>query len=123
IWLRPPPRDMPRWMVGHLRYISTRGGAPAREFEEVLLAGLAEDGGLHVPEQWPHLSPDELAAFAGRPYHEVAAAVMRPFVQGLDETSFARIVQEAYAGFSHRSVAPLRLLGPDRWLMELFHGP
>ena len=107
-----------------MRYVSTRGQAPALDFEEVLLAGLARDGGLYVPESWPQMSADDMAALAGLPYAEVALRVMRPFVGGaLDADAFAEIVHDAYAGFRHRAVAPLRQLGGDEWLLELFHGP
>lgn len=94
------------------------------DFEGVLLAGLAEDGGLYVPETWPQLSAGEIAAMAGRPYAEVAERVMSPFIGGaIDADAFSEIVRDSYAGFRHRAVAPLRQLGDDEWLLELFHGP
>lgn len=107
-----------------MRYISTRGSAPALAFDEVLLAGLARDGGLYVPESWPRLSKAELSALRGLDYPELAYRVMRPFVGGriADET-FAALVRDAYAGFEHKAIAPLKQLGPDDWLLELFHGP
>lgn len=110
--------------IGTLRYISTRGQAPALDFEDVLLAGLASDGGLYVPESWPPLTAAALAGFAGRPYPEVAAAVLAPFVgAAIPRPELERLLIEAYAGFAHQAVAPLRQLGPNLWLMELFHGP
>jgi threonine synthase len=107
-----------------VRYISTRGEAPPLGFIDVTLAGLARDGGLYVPEEWPVLAPDAIAALAGRPYPEVATEVLRPFVAGtLAEADLARMAREAYAGFRHPAVVPLRQLAPDRFLLELFHGP
>ena len=105
-----------------MRYISTRGQAPALDFEEVLLAGLARDGGLYVPETIPTLTAAEIASLAGRPYEEVAVRVMQPFT-GLPEGDLAGMVGRAYAGFGHPARAPLRQLGPNHFLLELFHGP
>ena len=65
-----------------MQYVSTRGAAPKLGFEEAMLAGLARDGGLYVPEAWPRMAPEEIAALAGLPYEEVAFRVMRPFVAG-----------------------------------------
>ncbi len=107
-----------------MRYISTRGAAPALAFDDVLLAGLARDGGLYVPESWPRLTTGELRAMAGLDYPELAARVMRPFVGGrVEDDAFARIVRDAYADFGHSAVAPLKQLDGRTWLMELFHGP
>ena len=107
-----------------MRYISTRGAAPPRDFAGVLLAGLAEDGGLFMPESWPHFSHADLRALRGLPYAALAARVMQPFVG--DAVPFATleaICTAAYAGFAHPAVAPLVQLGPDLWSLELFHGP
>lgn len=107
-----------------MRYISTRGRAAPLEFEDVLLEGLARDGGLYVPESWPVLAPEEIARFAAMPYADVACRVMRPFVGSLlSERELAELVDAAYACFRHRDVAPLFQLGPNEWLMELYHGP
>lgn len=107
-----------------MRYISTRGQAPALAFDDVLLTGLARDGGLYVPESWPVLSAAELRALRGKPYAEVAAAVMRPFVAGtIADADFDRIVADACSGFAHRAVTPLVQLDQRLWLLELFHGP
>lgn len=107
-----------------MRYVSTRGNAPALEFEDVLLAGLARDGGLYVPESWPQFTAPEIAGLAGLPYAEAAARVIAPFTgDDIGETELLAILQEAYAGFSHTAVAPLVQLAPGRWLLELFHGP
>lgn len=107
-----------------MRYISTRGRAPALNFEDVLLTGLASDGGLYVPESLPHFTLEEIASWAGLPYHELAFRVMRPFVAGsIGDADFRRILEETYAVFTHSAVAPLRQLAANEWLLELFHGP
>jgi len=107
-----------------MRYLSTRGQAAALSFKEALLAGLASDGGLYVPEAWPHLNADEIRALRGRPYVEVAFAVMSPFVGGeIEDAALIKMIEEAYATFQHRAVTPLVQMGPNDWLLELFHGP
>ncbi|NQU69520.1 MAG: threonine synthase [Rhodospirillales bacterium] len=107
-----------------MRYVSTRGAAPILEFEDVLLAGLADDGGLYVPETWPTFSADDFRAMAGLPYDQLAAKVMSPFVgDAIPEADFARLVAEAYGTFDHRAVVPLKQIDANSWLMELFHGP
>lgn len=107
-----------------MQYVSTRGAAPKLGFEEAMLAGLALDGGLYVPESWPQLTRDEIAALAGLPYEEVAFRVMRPFVgAAFGEAEFRAIIARAYGGFGHPARAPLVQIGPNDWLMELFHGP
>jgi threonine synthase len=107
-----------------LRYVSTRGSAPILEFEDAVLAGLARDGGLYVPEDWPVLSADLLRGLRGKPYTEVAYQVMAPFVgDAISESDLRAMIVESYAGFDHPAVAPLRQLDANRWLLELFHGP
>lgn len=107
-----------------MRYLSTRGEPPALSFADVLLAGLARDGGLYLPETWPRLEPDEIAAFAGKPFHEVAFQVLRPFVGGtIADAALARMAEEAYAGFGHPAVTPLVQTAPNTFVLELFHGP
>ncbi len=110
-----------------MRYLSTRSPAGSRKFlnfEDVLLAGLAPDGGLYVPDVWPSFSPATIRAMRGRPYAEVAAAVMAPFVgEALSATELRALLDDAYAGFSHSAVAPLQQIGAGEWLLELFHGP
>src|SRR5690606_11016563 len=89
-----------------------------------MLAGLARDGGLYVPEVWPRLRPDTIAGFFGRPYSEVAVEVIRPFVAGdIADADLARMAQEAYATFRHPAVVPLDQSGPNQFVLELFHGP
>jgi threonine synthase len=107
-----------------MKYVSTRGAAPELDFEEVLLAGLARDGGLYVPEHWPAVSPEEIRALAGAPYTEIALAVLRPFVgDGPLAADLKAVVEETYAGFDHAAVTPLKQLDQRTWLLELFHGP
>jgi len=107
-----------------MRYISTRGQAPALNFEDVLLAGLASDGGLYVPENLPRFTVEEIASWAGLPYHELAFRVMRPFVAGsIPDADFKKILEETYGVFAHSAIAPLRQLNGNEWVLELFHGP
>ncbi|HUG60298.1 MAG TPA: threonine synthase [Methylomirabilota bacterium] len=109
-----------------MKYVSTRGSAPALRFSDVVLAGLARDGGLYVPERYPVLSPETIAGFAGRPYAEVAEAVISPFVDGdIPQAAFSRMIAESYgpATFHHPAVTPLVQLAPNHFVLELFHGP
>jgi threonine synthase len=107
-----------------MKYVSTRGDAPVLSFDGVLLAGLARDGGLYLPESWPQFSAEEIRALAGKPYAEVAFAIIRPFVAGaIADGDLKRLLEETYAGFGHAAVAPLKQLDNRTWLMELFHGP
>jgi len=107
-----------------MEYISTRGSAPALDFENVTLTGLAADGGLYVPREWPRFSPEEIEGFAGLPYAELATRVMRPFVgESLSPERLRQISEEAYGRFAHRAVTPLKQLDERHWLLELFHGP
>lgn len=89
-----------------------------------MLTGLARDGGLYLPERWPLFSQAEIAGMSGQRYESVALQVMRPFVGGeLSDDVLAAIIEESYASFSHRAVAPLVQLGASDWVLELFHGP
>ena len=107
-----------------MRYVSTRGAAPPVSFVEAVLAGLAPDGGLYVPERWPTLPPDVLASMSAVPYAQAAAQVLAAFAgEEIDFADLKTMCEAAYATFDHDAVAPLRQLGPDRWLLELFHGP
>ncbi|KPQ07988.1 MAG: threonine synthase ThrC [Rhodobacteraceae bacterium HLUCCA12] len=107
-----------------MQYISTRGAAPELDFEQAMLTGLARDGGLYVPASVPQMDHAEIAALAGKSYEEIAFQVMRPFVgDAFDATQFRRLIERAYAGFGHPARAPLRQLGPNHFLLELFHGP
>jgi threonine synthase len=107
-----------------MKYISTRGEAPAVTFTEAVLAGLAPDGGLYVPETWPHLSEAEIAAFAGQPYADVAANLLARFAgDSIAASDLQAMCAEAYASFSHPAVVPLTQIAPGAFLLELFHGP
>ncbi|MGA3307370.1 MAG: threonine synthase [Xanthobacteraceae bacterium] len=107
-----------------MRHISTRGEAPALGFADVMLAGLARDGGLYVPEAWPRLERETILGFAGRPYAEVAVEVIRRFTEdSISEADLARMAREAYGNFRHSAVAPLTQLGVNTFALELFHGP
>lgn len=106
------------------RYISTRRQAPALNFEEAVLAGLAIDGGLYVPEKVPAFSPQEVAEMASLSYTELALRIMKPFVGGaVPEADLKRLIDDSYAGFRHSAVAPLTQLSHNEFLLELFHGP
>lgn len=106
-----------------MRYVSTRGEAEALDFAEVLLAGLAGDGGLYVPESWPTLSADEIADLAGLPYAAAAGRIIAPYVgEAIPRADLSAMIGDAYGGFRHPAVAPLVQIGPEDWLLELFHG-
>lgn len=107
-----------------MRYISTRGASPALPFDAVMLSGLAPDGGLYMPEAWPQISPDEMAALATRTYPEAALQVLKRFTgDAIPLADLYTAIQSAYATFPGGAVAPLRDLGGDIHLLELFHGP
>ncbi len=107
-----------------MQYISTRGEAPRLGFSDVTLAGLARDGGLYLPVTWPKFTPEKIASFAGRPFHEVAVEVIEPFVGGeISRADLMAMARDAYAVFGHEAVTPLVQIGRDRWVLELFHGP
>ena len=107
-----------------MEYISTRGSAPSLDFAGATLAGLASDGGLYVPREWPRFSEAEIAAMAGLPYAQLAARIMAPFVAGsLTEERLLELTTAAYGRFSHAAVTPLVQLDEQQWLLELFHGP
>ena len=106
-----------------MKYVSTRGNAPILSFEKVLLAGLARDGGLYVPESWPRFSRAEIRALRGQSYADIAFQVMRPFVSGIGENQFRAMIAKAYAGFGHPAIAPLKQLDRNLFVAELFHGP
>ena len=107
-----------------MEYISTRGSAPALDFAGATLAGLASDGGLYVPREWPRFSEDEIAGLIGLPYAELAARVMQPFVgDSLPPERLLELTTAAYGRFAHAAVTPLKQLDQQHWLLELFHGP
>jgi threonine synthase len=107
-----------------MRYISTRGAAPALDFKAATLAGLASDGGLYVPEAWPSFSAEQIEALAGLSYAETAVRVLAPFIgDSLPEADLRALCEAAYGRFSHAAVTPLVQLDQRHWLLELFHGP
>ena len=107
-----------------MQYVSTRGSAPVLDFEGATLAGLASDGGLYVPSEWPRFTEAEIAAMADLPYAELAARVMQPFVGDcLTPQRLLELCRKAYGRFSHDAVTPLVQLDQQHWLLELFHGP
>jgi threonine synthase len=107
-----------------MNYISTRGKAGTHGFEDVLLAGLAGDGGLFVPQTWPSFAPGFLEGLAGKSYQEAAVEVMLPFLgDTISRAEFASLVDAAYTRFAHQAVTPLLQLNQRIWLMELFQGP
>jgi threonine synthase len=107
-------------------YVSTRGEAPDLGFEDVLLAGLARDGGLYVPKAWPTLDHATIAGFAGQPFSSVAATIVGKLSGGaIPDADLERMCREAYDAttFGHSAVTPLVQIAPNRWVLELFHGP
>lgn len=105
-------------------YISTRGSAPSLDFSGATLAGLASDGGLYVPREWPSFSREEIAGMAGLPYPELAQRIMQPFVGDcLSEQRLLELTRDAYGRFAHDAVTPLKQFDEQHWLLELFHGP
>lgn len=107
-----------------MRYVSTRGKAPILDFDDVLLTGLARDGGLYLPETWPQFSRDRWRELQGLSYQELAVEVMLPFVEpAITRAELTELVDAAYASFTHPAVAPLKQLGPNHYVLELFHGP
>lgn len=107
-----------------MKYISTRGKAPALGFEDVLLAGLASDGGLYVPEKLPTFTDLDLQRLATLPYAQLAFEILSLFVDGEIENDALRdMINDSYAEFAHSAVTPLVQLGHDEWVLELFHGP
>lgn len=107
-----------------MKYVSTRGLAPELDFEDVLLTGLAKDGGLYVPASWPRLDRDEISQLTGRPYQDVAAKVLWPFVgASIPQAELKEMIDKAYASFDDAAVTPLIQFEDNHWLLELFHGP
>jgi len=107
-----------------MRFVSTRGEAPVLGFSDAVLSGLATDGGLYLPENWPQVSPEEIAGFAGQPYAAVAYHIISRFTTyDLPGRDLRAIIDAAYATFRHPSVTPLVEIAPGRFVLELFHGP
>ena len=107
-----------------MHYISTRGQAPKLNFVDALLAGLARDGGLYLPEHYPNLSKSQISDFAGQPYVDVAAQVIGTFTgSSFSPVELSDMLSKAYAGFRHAALAPLVQLDSNLFVLELFHGP
>jgi threonine synthase len=107
-----------------MQFVSTRGGAAVLGFSDAVLAGLASDGGLYVPQTWPQVSAAEIAGYANQPYSDVAFDIIRRFTGGeITDAELRRIIDEAYATFRHPSVTPLVEIEPGHFVLELFHGP
>ena len=105
-------------------YISTRGGAPEASFADVLLAGLAPDGGLYMPAVWPQFSAAGIARFAGQRYQDVAFEILARFAgDSFTAAELREDIETAYAGFERPEIAPLSAMSGNRYLLELFHGP
>ena len=106
-----------------MHYISTRGVAPALGFADAMLAGLARDGGLYLPQSWPQLTPAAIAGFSGMRYADVAQAVLTPFIGGdIGAADLTRMLAGAYQTFRHPAIAPLVQLSDNLFVLELFHG-
>jgi len=107
-----------------VKYISTRGEAPSLSFENVVLAGLAKDGGLYLPECLPSFSADEISSWAGLGYRELAFNVMAPFVESeISDADLKELIEKSYDSFRHDAIAPLVQVGHNEWILELFQGP
>jgi len=107
-----------------MRYVSTRGEAPELGFSDAVMAGLARDGGLYVPRDWPSFSHGEIRAMRGLSYPDLAIRVLSPFLGGeIKPAVFEKLVREAYATFDHAAVCPIVQTATDRYILELFHGP
>lgn len=107
-----------------MKYISTRGEAPALSFTETIMTGLASDGGLYLPDKFPQLSFDALRALRGHSYTTIAKTILWPFVNNeIEYTTFENMIVESYATFHHPAICPLRQTGADEFILELFHGP
>ncbi len=107
-----------------MRYVSTRGAAPDLAFDDLLLTGLARDGGLYVPAEWPSFTLADWRALRGLSYSDLATRLLAPYVcTTISEDDLAAIVHSTYEGFRHPAVAPLKQLDTNSYMMELFHGP
>lgn len=109
--------------MSDVEYVSTRGEAPSLGFCDALLAGLARDGGLYVPREWPQMSKKAIRGLRGKSYEEVAFEVLLPFTNGeIQPDTFRAMIDDAYSTFKHPAVAPLVQTGPNSFVLELFHG-
>ena len=110
-------------MSNSIKYSSTRGGESSLSYEDVLLSGLARDGGLFMPEEWPQFSYSDLNEMKHLNYAELSAKIIRPFVEPyLSENELLNITKDTYSVFN-KDVAPLYQLNKNLHVLELFHGP
>ncbi len=107
-----------------MQYISSRGEAPVLGFSDALLTGLARDGGLYLPAEWPQFSRKDIRALRGKSYQDIAFEVLWPFVEDdFEAEEFRSMIEAAYATFRHPAIVPLVQSGANSFIMELFHGP
>lgn len=107
-----------------MKYISTRGEAPSLGFSDTVMTGLARDGGLYLPENYPQFSPGAIRALRGKSYAAIAKAVLWPFCEGdIERTAFEEMIDGAYATFRHPATCPIVQTGSNKFILELFHGP
>ena len=105
-------------------YKSTRGNSPEVPFSQVLLGGLAPDGGLYMPEKFPQFTKEEINSWSDLEFHQLASNILFPFVDGeIDKVTFSKLVEEAYETFDSDNVVELKEISGNRWVLELFHGP
>ncbi len=105
-------------------YVSTRGAAGVADFRRVVLSGLADDGGLFVPQAVPQYTPEQIGSWSWLPFDELVWRVVSPYVGGaMDEAAFRALLSDSYRDFDHRAITPLRQIGHNEWILELFHGP
>lgn len=107
-----------------MKYVSTRGNSRPLNFEETIIAGLASDGGLYVPETIPTFSKEKILSFKGLSYEELVFEIISPFIDGeINDEKLKEIIATSYANFRHDEIAPLKKIGKNEYLLELFHGP
>lgn len=107
-----------------MKYISTRGNVEPLSFEDVVLTGLAGDGGLYVPETLPKFSQEEVASWVGLSYQDLAFKIIEPFVDGeIPSDDLKKIIDDSYSTFRHDAIAPLVQTAHNEWILELFQGP
>ena len=105
-------------------YNSTRGECPAVPFSEVLLGGLAPDGGLYMPQTFPKFSIEEIESWSNLPFYKLASKILYPYVEGeIEESIFLKLLEEAYTSFDEEDVVKLKEIEDNHWVLELFHGP
>ena len=105
-------------------YNSTRGESPIVPFSEVLLGGLAPDGGFYMPQTFPKFSIEEIESWSNLPFHQLASKILYTYVESeIDESIFLKLLEEAYSSFDEEDVVKLKEIEENHWVLELFHGP